>query len=85
MNEFKEYIRFELGVDEMTEQQEMQLKNALEPFMDKLQTQEYRLLSMDNFVDSYGEESDLLVKIIDCDNWFEIAAYRNPELNETKF
>ena len=78
MKEFKEYIRFELGVDEMTEQQAMQLQNALEPFMDKLQTQEYRLLSMDNFADSYGEDSNLLVKVIDCDNWFDIAMYKNP-------
>lgn len=82
MKDFKQFILAELGMEEISEGDIIALYNTLQPNIDKLKTQEYRLLSLDNFNDYYGENSDLLIEIIDCGNLFEIALYKNIYLNK---
>lgn len=78
MERFRQFIIRELGLDDVEDEGLLTLYNKLEiETIEKLYSQEYRLLSLDNFKDYYGEDSKLLIKVIDCDGWFEIALYHN--------
>ena len=78
MERFRQFIIKELGLDDVENEELLTLYNKLEiETIEKLYSQEYRLLSLDNFEDYYGEDSKLLIKVIDCDGWFEIALYHN--------
>ena len=78
MNKFKEYVIRELGLDEISDEALNELHEALgNDLIEKLYSKEYRLLSEDNFEEYYGLASDLLIKYIDCVNWFGIVVYKN--------
>ena len=78
MERFRQFNIKELGLDDVENEELLTLYNKLEiETIEKLYSQEYRLLSLDNFEDYYGEDSKLLIKVIDCDGWFEIALYHN--------
>lgn len=77
---FEKYVRFELGMEEMTRRQRRELKRALKSYKRQLQAQEYRLLSLDNFKAAYGKDSGLLITTLDLKSWYEIAIYKNPEV-----
>jgi hypothetical protein len=78
MERFRQFIIEELGLDDVEDDGLLTLYNELGiETTEKLYSQDYRLLSLDNFKDYYGEDSKLLIKVIDCNDWFEIALYHN--------
>lgn len=78
MERFRQFIIRELGLDDVEDERLLTLYNELGiETIEKLYSQDYHLLSLDNFKDYYGEDSKLLIKEIDCNDWFEIALYHN--------
>jgi hypothetical protein len=78
MKKFKKFIIKELGLETVSKKDLLVLHNELGlSNIEKLYSKEYHLLSLDNFNDYYGEDNKLLIKVIDCNGWFEIALYHN--------
>lgn len=77
LKEFREYISSELGIEYPTDRQLLELRFELDGFMKELKSGDFRLLPLDSFIDSYGENSILLITKIDCESVFDIALYRD--------
>ena len=75
INTFRRYTENELGVEDVNDDRLKKLYRSLKPYMHKLCTKEFRLLSHDNFMDS-DIDIDRAIHIIDIDQWFEIVIYR---------
>lgn len=74
---FIKFIKSELGWFEADKKTLLKLKKKLGWYnCHKLKQGKYRLLSYDNFVDCYGENSKLFIKNIDCEGVFDIVLYR---------
>lgn len=78
MEKFKEYVLEELGIEEVSDEALIELYNALgTENIEKLYSKEYRLLSEYDFLDYYGDNSDVFVSDFDCEHWFLIVMYKN--------
>lgn len=79
MEKFRKYILEELWLEEVSDQELMELYEALgTKNIEKLYSSEYRLLYYDNFEEEYGLNSELVIKEIDdCKHWFPLVMYKN--------
>ena len=79
MINLKEYLKEELGIINIDEVEKYipEIEFQLKPFEKELETKKYHLLSDYNFYDCYGKNSNLIIKIISAQHWFDIVVYKN--------